>query len=708
MKKREKIFDSDSDNKKSMEKTNKNIPSILDEVCIESSEKSGSEIDKANNKYKKEIKIKNYKKKSYENENNYNYRTNDNFQINSNNKNKILNINEKNLSTFKIKNDNENKLENEKNSENNNQNLINLCTLNKNIKVIFDNEDNDKDSDSIDRNKLIIESEENINNFKEDIILENKLKLTQVHKVKKNQQIEGKELNDETNIKFNNLNHTNKNLNFENKISKKEHKNNLINLNENKNEKNENQIIQQEKIKNKENNKSLSQYDYSNLISEEKKTIKIQKLENPSSNSLVNISNNISNTNHNSVNLFNETLIVSDFSDITEKLSNSIIYCREKEKQQLLNFIQKDETKTMFICGQPGTGKTSLILELFKNDLKSSEYSIKIYINCMSVHSIEDFYLQILKFLLENSSILDNIHDRKNLESYYDILLDKKNIHKKFMQILEIYRNKFVFLILLDEVDNFYQKQKDIIFYEILNIPYLSDTIIKLILISNNSEFDKEILPKIENRKIKISRIVFRPYTHIEIYEILKRKLIEINLLSIFHDESLRLISKKLANKMGDLRPAIEIVKNLILENKMKINLSKEKKVLANNEILITLKDVLIKLKQKSDSFADLMNNLTTEQKIVLLSIYFVFESTKNSEIEEKKILEKYKIIKKENFNSQCNMMDYREIIKSLCDIGIIENKNKAKGKYKIKYDLEDLELIFVDDRIFNMFRGNN
>lgn len=407
----------------------------------------------------------------------------------------------------------------------------------------------------------------------------------------------------------------------------------------------------------------------------------------------------------------NDITSVESFSnDITAKLSNSLIYCRDREKEQILNFISSKDLKTLFICGQPGTGKTSLSLEILKNDLKLADNIIKIYINCMSVHSIEDFYCQILEFLFNNFHVLKSIADRKNLMSYKNILSYKKNLNKNFIEILELYKEYFTFLILLDEVDNFYQKQKEIIFYEILNTPYLTDTEIKIMLISNNPEFDKEILPKIESKKIKISRIIFQPYNHQDIYFIIKEKLSDIKILGIFQDEALRLISKKLANKMGDLRPAIEIVKNLILENKSKIVFNADGKIdpeLNSENKLITLRDVLIKLKQKSQSFVQLMSNITNEQKIVLLSIYFIYEFTKNNELDDKLIFEKYKKIKRENFNSECNTMDYREIIKSFEDIGIIECRNKAKGKFKIKADLEDLEIIFVDDKIFNMFKSN-
>ena len=83
-------------------------------------------------------------------------------------------------------------------------------------------------------------------------------------------------------------------------------------------------------------------------------------------------------------------------------------------------------------------------------------------------------------------------------------------------------------IILLDEIDHFYQKNDDIAFFDILSIPYLSSCNLKILMISNNSEFDKYILPKIENRKIKISKYVFKPYTHVEINKILICQLTEL------------------------------------------------------------------------------------------------------------------------------------------------------------------------------------
>jgi Cdc6-like AAA superfamily ATPase len=237
----------------------------------------------------------------------------------------------------------------------------------------------------------------------------------------------------------------------------------------------------------------------------------------------------------------------------------------------------------------------------------------------MSVNSIEDFYTEIYDFfkrleIRKLEKILSETPNNKNLISLFNLLGENKPI------------------ILLDEVDYFYQKNKDIVFYEMLNIPYICDCDIRIIMISNNSEFDKEILPKIEDKKIRVTKYVFAPYTHIEINEILTNKLVEMNIQTYFEEDVLRLISRKCANKTGDLRPAIEIVKNLILTHQNQFNTGKT----------IELKDVLLIFNKKNTGFIDLMNNLTLEQRIMIVSIYFIIVRKDSLEITEKEVIYNY------------------------------------------------------------------
>ena len=200
----------------------------------------------------------------------------------------------------------------------------------------------------------------------------------------------------------------------------------------------------------------------------------------------------------------------------------------------------------------------------------------------------------------------------------------------EFLENLEMYKGKIVPLILLDEVDYFYLKNNEILFYDILNIPHIASSVIKILMISNNSEFDKEILPKIKNRKIKIEKCVFEPYTHIEINKIITKKLDEIGMVKNFEENAIRFISSKLANKSGDLRPALELIKKIILDNKDEF-IEKEKK--------INLSDVISIFKYQLSHFVEIIKNLTFEQKLVVISIYFIMNKDESYEIEETAVL---------------------------------------------------------------------
>ena len=104
---------------------------------------------------------------------------------------------------------------------------------------------------------------------------------------------------------------------------------------------------------------------------------------------------------------------------------------------------------------------------------------------------------------------------------------------------------------------------------------------------------------------------------------------------------------------------------------------------------------------------------MTTEQKIVVAAIYYV---CKNSGIkfEEKLVFEKYKNIKHFTNTPILNTEEFRDIMKTFIDVGLIEPiSNLGKGRkkmtkmYKAKYSDDDLSLIFQDPMIFRLFNSN-
>jgi Cdc6-like AAA superfamily ATPase len=396
-----------------------------------------------------------------------------------------------------------------------------------------------------------------------------------------------------------------------------------------------------------------------------------------------------------------------NMKDITEKLGNSKIFCRDDEKKEILDFIRsKDKNKkTLFVSGQPGTGKTSLITEIFNTNLIDDQnYFLKFSINCLSINSIDDFYESLFKYLNDPTiyNYFNEVLDEKKQKNIIKILKETPS-QNSFQKILIILGN-IAFTILLDEIDFLYKKRDDFLFFSLLLIPYLTNNGVKMILISNNSDFDNEIFPKLKNRNITIKKLIFKPYTHKQLANIMTLKLESIGLLKYFSNDAIKFLSTKM-NKSGDIRPVISIIKEIILNNKDKIQ--------NNTDFKIVLSDMFEIIRKKNINLSDILSSMTTEQKIVVAAIYYV---CKNSGIkfEEKLVFEKYKNIKHFTNTPILNTEEFRDIMKTFIDVGLIESlSNFGKGRkkmtimYKAKYSDDDLSLIFQDPIIFTLFNSN-
>ena len=399
---------------------------------------------------------------------------------------------------------------------------------------------------------------------------------------------------------------------------------------------------------------------------------------------------------------------IIDLKDITEKLGNSKIFCRDEEKKEIIDFIKLKEnnSKTLFVSGQPGTGKTSLIIEILNNDLSNNrEYFLRFSINCLSINSTEDFYDAVFKYLNDASiyNYFNEILDEKNSKNIIKLLKGTPN-QNSFQKILTIL-GKNPFIILLDEIDFLYKKKKDdYLFFSLLTIPYLTNTGVKMILISNNADFDNEIFPKLKNRNITIKKIIFKPYTHKQLANIMSLKLESIGLLKYFSNDAIKFLSTKM-NKSGDIRPIISIIKEIILNNKTKMQ--------NDSEFKINLSDMFDIIKKKNINLNEILNSMTTEQKIVVAAIYYVIKNS-GIKIEEKIIFEKYKSIKNYTNTQMLNTEEFRDILRNFIDVGLIESldnnkklKKRVGNMYKVKYSDEDLSLIFQDPLIFSLFNTN-
>jgi Cdc6-like AAA superfamily ATPase len=139
-------------------------------------------------------------------------------------------------------------------------------------------------------------------------------------------------------------------------------------------------------------------------------------------------------------------------NDITEKLmQGEIIYCREKEREQIKKFLIESGNKNLYICGQPGTGKTSLVNQILRG-LPDKKFSLKFYFNCMCFRNANDFYTSFFDHIKKNEEILKTAFSSSEISYINQLIINTKKakfistegIKEATLEIIEMFKNKFI------------------------------------------------------------------------------------------------------------------------------------------------------------------------------------------------------------------------------------------------------------------------
>jgi len=223
---------------------------------------------------------------------------------------------------------------------------------------------------------------------------------------------------------------------------------------------------------------------------------------------------------------------------------------------------------------------------------------------------------------------------------------------------------------------------------------------IKIIMISNNTQFDREIFRQIQSSSLSIEKLVFSPYTKLDITIIITNMLKHHGLDVYFDKAALCFLCEKSASN-GDIRKAISNTKTVLL------SYLQDKKVIESLGDLIDFKYVNSKLKLIGEEIINAMKSLTNEQKLVLMSIYQLMKRDNELiDFYEKDIFDQYKIIKKTKIQNEMSNRLFDENLTALCENGIIEKKatTKTKKVYRmIRYTYNDLNKIYEDDTLFKI-----
>jgi origin recognition complex subunit 1 len=155
-------------------------------------------------------------------------------------------------------------------------------------------------------------------------------------------------------------------------------------------------------------------------------------------------------------------------------------------------------------------------------------------VNAFQVTEPHQIYKLIYKELTDESVSAENAV----------MLLEKKFEAKSSEQIV----------LLVDELDMLCTKKQDVL-YNIFDWPYKKNSKWIVIAIANAMNLPEQVMSKISSR-LGMSRLIFQPYSHAELEEIVTLRLHELN---VFDSDAITFAARKVAAVSGDARRALEI-----------------------------------------------------------------------------------------------------------------------------------------------------
>ncbi|XP_037044656.1 origin recognition complex subunit 1-like [Bradysia coprophila] len=240
---------------------------------------------------------------------------------------------------------------------------------------------------------------------------------------------------------------------------------------------------------------------------------------------------------------------VSDYQRAINALHVSmvpkILPCREKEFKEILGAITTqildNSGGCMYVCGVPGTGKSSTVAEVIRslqrqsdaNDLPRFEL---IQLNAMELTEPQQAYVHIYRHFFGKTIRWDDAVS----------LLDQFFIGKKCSK-----QRKFTLLV-VDEFDMLKSPRQRVI-YNILNWSMKKSA--RLIVVAVGNIVDPGGMGGITSR-LGASRFTFLPYTQLQLRDIVQARLTGID---IYENEAVELVARKVATISGDCRRALDI-----------------------------------------------------------------------------------------------------------------------------------------------------
>lgn len=253
---------------------------------------------------------------------------------------------------------------------------------------------------------------------------------------------------------------------------------------------------------------------------------------------------------------------------------------RETIRQFCLNHILTPKAGSLYISGQPGTGKTALLKEMIRDmqpAIEKAPFAIKVLtINCMTVKDPKLVYHKMLVELGYKSEV----GDKEAAIVVENLVLGDK-------------KNKIMYVTILDEMDQLLTKDQEVL-YRLFQWSCMDNSKLTLIGIANALDMTDRFLPRLKAKDCEPQLLNFNPYQVSEIREIIMDRLFSLEgsddlvkedaeskgsdesktvatskggrprVAPLMQKPAIELCARKVAAATGDLRKALDICRQTI------------------------------------------------------------------------------------------------------------------------------------------------
>lgn len=357
---------------------------------------------------------------------------------------------------------------------------------------------------------------------------------------------------------------------------------------------------------------------------------------------------------------------------------------------------------SVYISGQPGTGKTATLTKLLQADVVKRFDTV--YVNCTGISSIGSIYKRICESL--------GLKVRGNKT--------EKECHCTIEKHLLDSRQKPVLLI-LDEIDQLMDKKQTIL-YTIFEWPSKFSSKLVLISIANALDLTDRMLSRLNLAgELKPKLMHFPPYTKKQICDIFNERLTEAGVMHIFPPVTIQLLAAKVAAVSGDVRRALDIGRRVIeiAEQQQKkkgdalvTNLFDElgiaplgqsevaAKPVQVNQVVSVLNNVYGASQALNEEIDD---SYPLQQKIGICALLLIMRNEKNKDLSLGRLHDVYRrICSKRNLNAvdQMEFVGLCELIETRGLLKIIKKKEPRLSKIRLQWDEDEVRTALQDKQL--------